>query len=128
METESFKRSDIDKLTVIELGRVLFSQRKAIGFSQGDVTKRLGYANLNFISMIEAGKSKIPINRVSDFVEVYGFRKDFALVILRVMHKDAFEAFLKLATEIPKIFKDALISPDDEVSEIFDKTRSSLGL
>lgn len=126
MSIKSLKGTNIETITVVELGRLLFTQRKAIGFSQGDVTKRLGYANLNFISMIEAGKSKIPINRVSDFVSVYGFSKDFALVILRVMHKDAFDAFLSLATEIPRVFKDALKSPDEEISEIYDKIRLSL--
>lgn len=129
MKNEGIKptsRTDINKLSPVEIGRILADQRKRIGISQGDVARELGYVNMNFISMIESGRSKIPMNRVDDFVHAYRMNPEFILVILRVMYPDILDSILRLANKIPKIFKGFIKNNDEEIEEIFVKTRDLL--
>lgn len=129
MKNEGIKptsRTDINKLSPVEIGRILADQRKRIGISQGDVARELGYVNMNFISMIESGRSKIPMNRVDDFVYAYRMNPEFILVILRVMYPDILDSILRLANKIPKIFKGFIKNNDEEIEEIFVKTRDLL--
>lgn len=116
----------IDNIGPVELGSILRAQRKSIRYSQGDITQRLGYSNLNFISMIESGKSKIPLSRVMDFAEVYGFEKDFVIVILRVLHRDAFDVMINIASDMPHIISEIIMNPDHKTLDITQKCINNL--
>ena len=101
------------------LGRLLYEQRKRIGRNQGDIAKVLGYVNVNFISMIESGKSKIPINRIADLVDAYSMNPEFILVILHIEYPDYLETISQLARRIPKIFKSVTEKPEKEIRNIY---------
>lgn len=120
------ERIGIKNITIVDIGRVLRDQRTKIGASQLDIARRLGYANFNFVSMIETGRSKIPVGRVEDFVEVYGISPEFTLVILRVMYPDVLKTVLRLVKKIPKIFKEFVKEQDEEIEDIFNHIRSSI--
>lgn len=45
--------------------------RAKANLSQRDVGERLGYFNVNFMSMIEKDRSGIPANRFIDFMDAY---------------------------------------------------------
>jgi transcriptional regulator with XRE-family HTH domain len=60
-----------ERLNIIQVGELLIELRKKLGMSQGDVATMLGLANANFISMIERGKSLLPIDKFTKFMDIY---------------------------------------------------------
>jgi len=60
--------------TVRLLGRLLALRRERLGMTQTEVARRMGLANPNMISMIEAGRSKVPPLRAAEFAEIYGLK------------------------------------------------------
>ena len=111
-----------------EIGRVLREHRARIGLSQSDIAKSLGYANVNFISMIESGKSKIPVNRVDDLVSAYQMSPEFTLVILRAEYPEYLTTIIRLAKRIPRIFKEFISDPDEEINTIYSKILDSIAI
>lgn len=122
--TESVKL----EITPQEIGRVLSGQRKRVGLSQGDIAKAMGYVNINFISMIEAGKSKIPVNKIDSLVDAYQMNPEFILVVLRSEYPEYLAAIIRLAKRIPRIFKEAIADPDIEIEAIYKKTLESIAV
>ena len=128
-ETATMAASKVEfKADGQDIGLILSRQRNRCGLSQSDIAKKLGYANVNFISMIESGKSKIPINRVDELVAAYQLAPEFILVILRTIYPDFLETIYKVARKVPKIVKDAFKNPDEELSLIYSGTKASLGM
>jgi transcriptional regulator with XRE-family HTH domain len=117
---------DINKLTASDVGRLMTANRNRLGISQGEIAKELGYANANFISMTETGKSKIPVNKIDAFVEAYRMSPEFSLVILKVMYPDMLETILTLAKKVPRIFKGFIKSADAEIEEVYATTTQSV--
>jgi transcriptional regulator with XRE-family HTH domain len=109
-----------------DVGRILMEQRNRLGLSQGDIAKALGYVNVNFISMLESGKSKIPVNKIDELVVAYHLPTEFILVILRVMYPDYFETIHRVTKKAPRIFKKAMKDPDEGLFEILENIKSSL--
>lgn len=123
--TEGTESAKLD-ITPQEIGRILAGQRKRVGLSQGVIAKAMGYVNINFISMIESGKSKIPVNKIDNLVDAYEMNAEFTLVILRTEYPEYLAAIIKLAKRIPKIFKEAIADPDIEIDAIYKKTLESI--
>ena len=63
------------------VGKVLKEQRRKIGLNQATIAKELGYVNINFISMIEGAKSKIPVNKIDELVKAYQLPPEYTLVL-----------------------------------------------
>ena len=111
-----------------DIGRTLSGQRLRVGLGQSAIAKKLGYVNVNFISMIESGTCKIPVNRIDALVAAYQLSPEFSLVILKSEYPDFLETILRLSKAVPRIFKDAIKNPDEEIFGIFQSTRQSLNL
>lgn len=47
--------------------RIVASRRRELSLTQTELAKRLGYPNANFVSQLESGKSKVPLNKVDEF-------------------------------------------------------------
>lgn len=109
----------LDEVTQQDIGSLLAQHRKRIGLSQGHIARELGYVNVNFISIIESGKSKIPMGRIDDFVQAYGLAPEFILVILRVLYPETLGLISRIANKVPKIFKDYLKNNDEELANIY---------
>lgn len=113
-------------ITFQDVGRLLADQRRRIGLCQADIAKPLGYVNINFISMIESGKSKIPINRIDDLVKAYQLAPEFILVVLQAQYPEYLGTLLRLAKKTPLIFKDVVSDPAARIERIFQITQESL--
>jgi hypothetical protein len=111
-----------EKITGADILQILVNQRRRLGLSQGDVAKELKYRNVNFISMTESGRSKIPINRITDFIEAYRMSPEFALVILKVQYPEILETVIKLSKTAPRIFKGFIKDPARELANISSKS------
>jgi transcriptional regulator with XRE-family HTH domain len=117
-ETPS-RRDKIEKLTAADVGQIMASQRKRLGLSQGDIGRELGYQNINFISMTESGSSKVPLNRVADFVDAYRMSPEFAILILQVQYPEVLQTILRLSKKAPRIFKNFTKDPTKEIEKIY---------
>ena len=109
-----------------DVGNVLAEQRKRIGLNQGDIAKQLGYVNINFISMIESGKSKIPVNKIDELVLAYQLPPEFLLVALQAEYPEYLGTMLRLAKKAPLIFKDVVNDPTHRIERIYQITKDSI--
>jgi transcriptional regulator with XRE-family HTH domain len=94
---------------------------------QSHIAKKLGYVNVNFISMIESGSCKIPVNKIDKLVDAYQLRPEFSLVILKAEYPEFLDTIKRLIKSVPKIFTDAINNPEIEIAGIDVKTRVSPG-
>ncbi len=125
--TKSISTAAVPKgISFKDVGNVLSEQRKRIGICQGDIAKQLGFANMNFISMIENGKSKVPINRIDDLVNAYQLAPEFILVVLQAEYPEYLGTMLRLAKKTPRIFGDVVSDPPARIERIYQMTLDSL--
>jgi hypothetical protein len=78
--------------------------------------------------MIESGTCKIPVNKVDALVEAYQISPEFSLVILQAEYPDFLDTIMRLSKSVPRIFKDAIKNPAEEIDSIYTRQRVSLGL
>ncbi|MDX5368505.1 MAG: helix-turn-helix domain-containing protein [Alphaproteobacteria bacterium] len=48
---------------------IISMRRQELGMTQAELSNKMGFARANFISIVEAGRSKIPIERAIDFAD-----------------------------------------------------------
>ncbi|MBV5326521.1 MAG: helix-turn-helix transcriptional regulator [Chlorobium sp.] len=113
-------------ITFKDVGKVLSEQRKRIGLNQGDIAKQLKYVNINFISMLESGKSKIPVNKIDELVAAYQLPPEFILVAFQAEYPEYLGTMLRLAKKTPLIFKDVVNDPTARIDRIYQMTLDSL--
>jgi transcriptional regulator with XRE-family HTH domain len=109
-----------------DFGRLLKAQRENVGLSQGKVAENMGYKNLNFISLIELGKSRIPFGKIMKFCDSYQFPTEFAIVIIAAQYPEYIDTIFNLTKRIPKIFKQASEDVDGTITQIIGKFESQL--
>ena len=96
---------DIDKLRSAErIGAVLKAKREDQGMSQRDIALALGYRNINFISMIESGRSNPPLSRLNDIARAYGMESDFVVIMLKELYSDTWGIIKELLITHKDIF------------------------
>ncbi|RPJ18033.1 MAG: XRE family transcriptional regulator [Desulfobacteraceae bacterium] len=76
------------------IGLYLKRTREKKKLSQKLIAKRLKYKNVNFISMIENGVSKIPANKILNFVKAYQLEPFIGFVLIREVYGDIWKAML----------------------------------
>ncbi len=47
-------------------GRIVAARREELSFSQAELARKLDYPNPSFISMMEAGKSRVPVEKATE--------------------------------------------------------------
>jgi len=98
--------ADIDsKLRAAEqIGAILKAKREEQNKSQRDVALELGYRNVNFISMIESGRSNPPLSRMSDICRVYDMEPEFLPMMVRLIYPETWEVVTTLLMQGKEIF------------------------
>lgn len=76
------------------IGAMLKAHREEIGISQRDIANILKYRSVNFISMLESGRSSIPLNRIVDVINAYQLGNEMALIIIKFLHPDVWTLFV----------------------------------
>ena len=61
-----------DHMTCEEPGAIIAARREELGLTQAEVAARLGYGHACFISMMERGTSRMPLERVFDIARALG--------------------------------------------------------
>ena len=100
--------TDLDtKLRAAErIGAILKARREHQDMSQRDVAHILGYRNINFISMIESGRSNPPLARLADIARAYGMDADFVPVMLREIYPETWEIIKSLLIQYKEVLLD----------------------
>lgn len=110
------------------LGALLREHRKQMGKTQADIAADLGYRNVNFVSMMEGGRSNIPLNRISEVVAAYGLEPEFISVVTRYVNPDCW----RLACHIARVHPELGTIPESKfesaMDRLLDKKLKSLGL
>ena len=97
-------------------------QREYKGLSQYDLAEVLGYSNSNFISMLERGRSKIPMAKIPDLVSALGLPNEFEAVLFKELYPDEWHLFRNAARKFPEFFDD----PEIDLVEGLDRASKRL--
>ncbi len=90
-------------MSINTIGVYLKKAREEKNLSQKSVAKVLNYRNMNFISMIENGVSKIPVNKIMEFVKAYQLPPFFGYVIIREVYGDIWKAMIETEKINPQL-------------------------
>lgn len=93
-----------DQFNGIQVGELLIKLRKRLGLSQFDVAQKMGLANSNFISMIERGRSQLPLDKFTKFMDVYGATPEQSLLIFRTLWPSCWDAVRYLDSKCGPLF------------------------
>jgi transcriptional regulator with XRE-family HTH domain len=76
-------------------GKFLKEKREQQGLTQGDVQKRLGFGNPQFISNWERGLSGVPPKHIQKVSDIYCFDPEVLIKIKTEEYREGLRAFLK---------------------------------
>jgi len=85
---------------------VMKAHRTSKKIQQATIAKELKLNNANFISMMEGGRSKLPIGRISEMVKAYRFDPDFSLIIVKRLHPEIWEMWKRVSIDNPYFFNE----------------------
>lgn len=88
----------------VYVGSILKAFRETNELSQRDVALNLGYANINFISMIETGRSSPPIGKIGEIVRAVQADTALITVVLKYLYPDAWNSLIGAIHDCPDIF------------------------
>jgi len=94
-------REDDVRKTSIKIGEFLRAKRESINKSQREIGERLGYRNVNFMSMLERGSSALPLLRISDIAKAYELSPVFAAIFVKALAPEVWEV-CKVVRQIEK--------------------------
>jgi transcriptional regulator with XRE-family HTH domain len=98
------------ELNRVELGAFLKKLRLRKGRSQIDIAVKVGVASINFISMLEHGKTSVPIDKFSRYMEAYGATYQESLLFFRSNWPDAWTAVCHLDNTCGALFREHRIT------------------
>lgn len=78
------------------IGLLLAARRMELNLSQREIAERLGYRNVNFISMLENNRSSIPLSKVAEVVEAYELSPALTLALVKHIYPDCYGLIVKL--------------------------------
>lgn len=87
------------------VGELLKRQREFLNLSQKEISDKLNYKYMNFISMIENGACKIPLARIPDVSEAYGFAPEMMMALLKAIHPETWDVTVKITKANENTFK-----------------------
>ena len=110
------------------IGLYLKKAREKNNLSQKSVAVLLNYKNINFISMIENGVSKIPVNKIMEFVNAYQLPPFIGFVIIREVYGDIWKAILETEKIDPQLKEDSFKELDKKIGGLFKEELKKYGM
>jgi transcriptional regulator with XRE-family HTH domain len=115
-------------MPVDTIGAYLKKAREEKNLSQKSVAERLNYRNINFISMIESGVSKIPVGKIVEFVNAYQLPPYFGFVIIREVYGDIWRAMIETEKVTPQFENLSLGELDKKMAALYKKELKKYGI
>lgn len=101
-------KKKIDFTNVMEnkerIGAILRGFRETNELSQRDVATKLNYVNVNFISMIETGRSSPPLGKLVELKDAFQADAAIVPVVLKFLYPDAWGSMIGAIHECPDLF------------------------
>jgi transcriptional regulator with XRE-family HTH domain len=90
------------QIDLLAIGAILKAQREKMGLKQADIGRALQIKSYNFVSMMEKGRSQIPLAKIEDIVIAYQFEKEInadyvMLTFVRWLYPEIWDMSRKLA-------------------------------
>jgi transcriptional regulator with XRE-family HTH domain len=110
------------------VGAIMKAHREELDQSQRDVAMKLGYRNVNFISMIENGRSNVPADRILDIVKAYEFDNDLLIAFFKLLHPQSWKLMLDILKVRPDLSRLSAEGIDKIADDIIDAMIKKYGL
>jgi hypothetical protein len=104
-----------DPMKAAAVCSVMKAHREHEKILQAEIAHELELPNKNFISMVESGRSKIPVARITEFVKAYRLNPAFSLVIIKWLRPGIWALFKSAVEDNPNLFKSQDPEPIDRV-------------
>ena len=101
------------------VGSILRGIRTMNEVTQRDIAVSLGYVNINFISMIETGRSSPPLGKLVELKNAYKFEPEIILIILRYLYPEIWDAMIGAMASCTDIFNADLDGIEKKVETKF---------
>jgi transcriptional regulator with XRE-family HTH domain len=129
---QDLKRKEGDESMSVEInhqtvGALLKARRENLDISQREIAHRLGYRNINFISMLESGRSNIPIGRLADVLGAYEI-DGFLSIAAKGLYPECWNLMLKIIQKHPEFANKDTKEIDKEMDGAFKTTLQEYGL
>lgn len=85
-------------------GRYLKVRREELGILVKDMSSLLGYTSSNMVTIIEKGRTVIPLGKFEQFASQYNLDATDKLFAISVMHESAFDVFCDIVGSIGPAF------------------------
>lgn len=96
----------MNRLNRIEVGALLRKLRERKGVAQDKIALEVGVNSINFISMIERGKNRLPLDKFPQYMQAYGATHQEQLVILKSLWPDVWEVVTHLEGVCGTLFRE----------------------
>ena len=101
-------------ITAKTIGAILKAQRENINISQRQVAEALGYRNVNFISMIESGRSNPPLGKLPEITKAYQLDYKFVALMVKALYPEAWGTMFYILDRCQK--DDGLLGADGKTN------------
>jgi transcriptional regulator with XRE-family HTH domain len=115
-------------MSEVTIGTFLKKMREKNNLSQKEVAGSLNYKNINFISMVENDVSKIPVNRIMDFVKAYRLKPFLGLVIVREVYGEIWKAMIETEKVASKFIDFPFAKLDKRIQSLYEKELKKCGI
>lgn len=96
----------MNRLNKIEVGALLRKLRERKRIAQDKIALEVGVNSVNFISMIERGRNRLPLDKFPQYMAAYGATHQEQLVIFRSLWPDVWEVVTHLEGVCGTLFRE----------------------
>lgn len=96
----------MNRLNKIEVGALLRRLRERKGVAQDKIAFEVGVNSINFISMIEHGRNRLPLDKFPLYMQAYSATHQEQMVIFRSLWPDVWEALTHLEGVCGTLFRE----------------------
>jgi transcriptional regulator with XRE-family HTH domain len=85
------------------IGALLKAHREHKNLNQRDIARALNYKSINYISILEGGKSNIPMDRLKEIMDAYQMNSVITPILVRYLHPDVWNLFMAMLKSYPSL-------------------------
>ncbi|MBF0101891.1 MAG: helix-turn-helix transcriptional regulator [Desulfobacterales bacterium] len=107
-----------DTMALVIMGHIFREYRERMGRSQAEICKMIGYKNPNYITMVETGRTKLPINKVLLAAKKYDLGKYGVPFLVKMLYPEVWSIILQILKDNSEDIKSkTLLNYDKDIDE-----------
>lgn len=97
---------DLNEISIsqVAIGALLKAHREHMNLQQRDIAQALRYRNINYISILESGRSNIPLAKIKELAEAYRIDAIIIPIITKYLNPDVWELQMSIIEKCPELF------------------------